>query len=132
MLDKLIKLGGDHRVSVPSVLLAGLVWLGYKADDLSVQYLSEFFVTKAEAQSIGAKVDALEKHVANIDEKLDEARVSQIEALVFQRRIEQCMATGTLKNLLSQQLADLVAEWRALTGQPGGTPTTYVDCGDLG
>jgi hypothetical protein len=121
----------DIKVSVPAALLVGLVWLGFKADDLSVQYLDRFFMTDAQAQEITDRVIQLEGKVDGLGQKIDENRVAQIEREVFDLRIKQCTADGALRTLYADQLSKLVSEWRALTKQQG-QPSSYVDCDDVG
>jgi hypothetical protein len=121
----------DIKVSVPVALLVGLVWLGFKADDISIQYLDRFFVTDVQAQEITDRVIQLEGKVDGLGKKIDENRVTQIEREVFDLRIKQCTAEGALRTLYANQLAKLVSEWRALTKQ-AGEPSSYVDCDDVG
>jgi len=132
MLDKLLKLGTNTKVSVPIVLLLGLVWLGFQADDLSVSYLDRFFVTDVQAQELGERVAQLEGAVNGLGEKIDGNRVAAIEREIFNVRIAQCMSEGPLRTLYADQIAKLVSEWRSLTGQPQANPPTLVDCSELG
>ena len=126
-----IKHVGALRVTVPVALLAGLFWLGFSADSISVDYLKQWFITRAEAQTISEKVDRLEGSVNDLGRKIDTNRVAAIEREVFDLRIQQCMAQGALKTVFADQLAKLVGEWQTLTGRQGNPPT-YVDCNDLG
>lgn len=127
-----VKAGMDYRVSVPSALLVGLVILAFKAGDVTVEYLSQFFLPRAEAQTLTSKVEALQQKVDGLSKKIDENRIAVLERETFRLRIEQCMATGALRTLYADQLASLLTEWRNLTNRPSSYPSTYVSCDDIG
>ena len=126
------------KVTVPIALLAGLLWLGWSAEDLTVSALTPFFVTKAEAQTIGGrigelegKIGGLDSRVEGVEKKIDAQRVKQIEQEVFDLRTQQCMEIGTpIGALRLERIANLITEWRSITGS-SGTPTSFVDCGSL-
>ncbi len=40
----------QKRITLPLIMLLGFVLLGYKADGITVDYLGEFFIEKAEAE----------------------------------------------------------------------------------
>jgi len=119
------------KVTVPVILLLGLVWLGFKADDVTVDYLDAFFITEVEAQTITSKVGQLEAKVDELADDITAQRIKQIETSVLDLRIKQCMSEGALKNIYATQIADLISEWRRLSNTTG-TPATYVDCDDVG
>ena len=125
---------GEMKVTVPAVLLAGLFWLGVKADTFTVDYLDDWFVTKAEAQEqlhqLESKVDQLEGKVDNLGKKFDTQRIADIEREVFKIRIDQCMSEGTLRQLYTTQITALITEWRTITDSLGNPPT-LVSCDDL-
>jgi hypothetical protein len=126
-----LKAVSKMHVSVPLALLAGLFWLGFNAQHTTVAYLSEFFVSRAQAQDITRRVEQLEESVKGLGTKIDNNRLAQLEAQVFQVRIQQCMAAGTLRSLYADQISRLVGEWRILTHSLGNPPT-LVECKDLG
>ena len=130
MFDKLIKPLGETRVTVPAILLLGLVWLGFQADTLTIAYLSEWFIPRSEAQELTQKVGALESKVDGLADKIDGQRVATIEREIFSLRISACMSTGELRTLYAAQVTALVSEWRAIT-KSAGNPPTLVSCEDL-
>lgn len=48
----------QRKVTVPIIMVVGLVVLGFKADNLTVDYLDDFFVTKAEAEEHSEQITA--------------------------------------------------------------------------
>lgn len=40
----------QRKVTVPAIMIVGLIVLGWKADNLTIGYLDDFFVTKAVAE----------------------------------------------------------------------------------
>lgn len=121
----------DLKVTVPIGIIGAVIVIAWRADNLTVGYLSEWFVTKVEAQGLASKVAEVEGKVDNLSEKIDAARVADLERLIFEARIQACMSTGSLRTLYASQLADLVGQWRALT-RSTGDPPTLVRCEDLG
>jgi hypothetical protein len=131
MISEILKHASNIKLTVPLVALVGLVVLGFKADDLTVGYLDEWFFSEAQAQGLSSKVGEIESKVDDIGLKVDANRIATIEREIFRLRIESCMAVGALKTVYADQTAQLVAEWRRLTGS-AGNPSTYVNCEDLG
>jgi hypothetical protein len=122
---------GDLKVTIPLGFVAVIATLAWRADDITVGYLDDFFVTKASAQEITEKIGALEGKVENLSGKIDQHRVKQLERELFDLRIQHCMSEGALKTLLQTQITALVVEWRGLT-RTLGDPPTLVRCEDLG
>lgn len=48
----------QRKVTVPVILIVGLVVLGWRADSMTVDYLDNFFVTRAEAEEQFKQVTA--------------------------------------------------------------------------
>lgn len=131
-MDDVKKLG-SLKVTVPIALLGGLVWLGFKADDLSLELLDDVFFSEAQAQSLSGKVNDIEKKVDTIGVELKAKRVADLEESIFALSIDWCMSTGQLKRAYEQQRAAKLTEWRGLMDQPLAFPTTYVqNCGNIG
>lgn len=82
------------------------------------------------------QIDGLKKDVADtkrqLSDKIDASERDRIEQLIFDARIEQCMSSGELRTLHANRVSQLLAKWRALVRDQSATPTTYVDCDDLG
>lgn len=121
----------ELKVTIPIGILGVIATMVWKADEITVEYLSQWFVTKAEAQTTTQKLTDLEGKVDDLSSKIDGQRVRQLESEIFDLRVKQCMETGALKTVLQSQIAKHVGEWRALTGS-GGDPPTLVRCEDLG
>lgn len=122
----------DLKVTIPIGLIGIIAVMAWKADEITVDYLSQWFVTKAEAQTLSGKFSELEKKVDDLSERIDSSRVQAVEQEIFRLVIERCMAAGQLRTLLTTQISALVSEWRNLTGRFGQVPATLVECGDVG
>lgn len=48
---------GEQKVTVPLILLAGLVWLGWNARDLTVDGLDPFFFSEAQGEELTKAVE---------------------------------------------------------------------------
>ena len=122
------------RVCITVGLVLSVAWsLGFAGDDSGFAREKDRARDKIELQ---AQIDGIKTDVADVKRelsaKIDAAEKDRIEQLIFEARIEQCMATGELRTLHANRVSALLAKWRTLVGDQSATPTTYVDCDDLG
>lgn len=127
-----VKKLGDLRFTVPAAIIVPGLAIAFVAKERTIDYLSDYFMTKAEAQTISQKFAQIESKVGELSGKIDQQRISELEAKIFELRVSQCMAQGALKTLYANQLAARIGEWRQLTGRAVGDPPTLVQCGDIG
>lgn len=48
---------GEQKVTVPIAVLIGLIWVGWNAKDFTVEGLDEFFMSEAQGEELGKKID---------------------------------------------------------------------------
>jgi hypothetical protein len=84
-------------------VVAWLVWNTARADDLS---------------KLTKQVESIEK--------------AALDGKIFDKSVEFCQSTGPLRTANAAELARLVDEWRRVTDNQNGLPTTYKTCSELG
>lgn len=132
-----VKSLSDHWKPASLVILAlGFVWLGFKANDLTVELLDPFFFSEAQAQvqaqGFEKRIGDLEGKVDDLADTIDEREAARIEGDIFKLRVDSCMLpAGELRASYENQIAKLTSQWRVVTRQPNGTPPV-PSCRDLG
>jgi Tfp pilus assembly protein PilW len=82
----------QRKVTVPLIMVVGLVVLGFKADNLTVDYLDDFFIKKAEAaeqfEQIATKVeknaDLIEAHIDEYKLNENARQISSVEDQIYE------------------------------------------------
>jgi hypothetical protein len=81
----------QRKVTVPLVLLGGILVLGWRADGLTVDYLDDFFITKAVAEEqfeqiskqVETNTDLIVQHVGEYKLNENASRMSRIESQLY-------------------------------------------------
>lgn len=81
----------ETKVTLPLIMVVGLVVLGFKADNLTVDYLGEFFITKAEAseqyeqvsKQVEKNTELIATHVNEYKLNENANRIARIESQLF-------------------------------------------------
>ena len=89
-------------------------------------------VSAGEMAELRVEVAELGRGVGKVDGKIDAQKIDLIEQRVFNTRLSQCDSEGELRTVYTERLTELIGQWRDLTGNRVGFPTTYVDCSDSG
>lgn len=78
--------------------------------------------TKTDLAAIDQKLEAVLAHQQKQDRANEQSRINTLRSAVIDLKKQSCRATGSFKTLLTEQLTDVLIEWRKLTGQEFPTP----------
>jgi hypothetical protein len=82
MIPEAVKPMLQLKVTVPIGLLIGILYVGYKADSISLALLDEVFFSEAQGQTISEKVDKIGKEVTELSETVQQfVKVDTIKEL---------------------------------------------------
>ena len=110
-----------RKVTVPLVMVVGLVILGFKADNLTVGYLEEFFVRKAEAEEhyyeiseqLAANTKLITQHIRTYELNENAKDTTRVQDQIYD--LELYVAANGLNELAQQRKRDLTASLARLT-----------------
>ena len=110
-----------RKVTVPLVMVVGLVILGFKADNLTVGYLEEFFVRKAEAEEhyheiseqLAANTKLITQHIRTYELNENAKDTTRVQDQIYD--LELYVAANGLNELAQQRKRDLDASLARLT-----------------
>ena len=111
----------QRRVTVPVIMIVGLVVLGFKADNLTVSYLGQFFVTKAIAEDlydglteqVAANTTLLTGHIRTYELNENAKDTRRVEDQLYD--LELYVAANGVNELATQRKRDLDRELSRLT-----------------
>lgn len=106
----------QRKVTVPIILIVGLVVLGFRANNLTVGYLDDFFVTRAEAEDqyeqitaqVGETSKLLESHIDEYQLNENAKAIRAAEDAIYE--LELYVAANTESDLTRDRKRDLQAE----------------------
>lgn len=107
---------GEQKVTVPLILLAGLLWLGWNARDLTVNGLDQFFFSEAQGQELAEAVQQNTKVLTDYIRRAEIRDVNdqlvQIDAQVTETQL--WIAANGENPIATARLGDLVQRRRGL------------------
>ena len=106
----------QRRVTMPAILIVGLVVLGFRANNLTVGYLDEFFVTRAEADEHAEQITAqvaqtsklLKSHIDEYQLNENAKAIRSIEDKLYE--LELFVEANEASDLTRNRQRDLSAE----------------------
>lgn len=111
----------QRRVTVPAIMIVGLVVLGFKADNLTIGYLDDFFLTKAVAEEqyesiteqVAANTTLLTGHIRTYELNENAKDTRRVEDQLYD--LELYVAANGTNDLATQRKRDLDRELSRLT-----------------
>jgi hypothetical protein len=111
-LDKLTQ----RKVTMPAILIVGLVILGFRANNITVDYLDEFFVTRVEAADhseqitaqVGDNTKLLVSHISEYKLNENAKAIRSTENAIY--NLELYVEANSESDLTRNRKRDLAAE----------------------